>query len=144
MKPQIFWIIVLVFAAVTLIGVARREYYSERHPVIDEIRRRLYAINPAYFRIPIKTGHKSYTESKSAITLCIFNPDTGKFYDMNTLMYVALHELAHCITKADGDESHGAEFKRNFTRLLQEAHAKKVYDPRIPIPLTYCGVGPNE
>ena len=78
------------------------------------------------------------------ITLCVVDPNTGEFYDTNTITYVALHELAHVITRADGDESHGDEFKGNFARLLKEAQAKGVYDARKPIPLTYCGVGPDD
>ncbi len=143
MKSHIFWAIILAFVVITLCYAHQREYYSEKHPVIDEIKRRFHVINPEYFQIPLRSGDKSYTENKTAITLCIVNPATNKYYDINTLMYVALHELAHCITKADGKESHGDEFKQNFARLLHEAQAKRVYDDRIPIPLTYCGIKPE-
>jgi predicted metal-dependent hydrolase len=56
-------------------------------------------------------------------------------------MYVALHELAHVISKSHG---HNNEFKKNFAILLRDASRKKIYDPRKNIPTTYCGVGPNE
>ena len=133
-------LIVVIFTVIVFFAVKPRAYYSEKHPVIDEIRSRISKISPAFSKIPIRTGKKSYTEDKQLITLCIQNPDSGDYYDINVLMYVALHELSHCITKADGKESHGTEFKGNFSTLLKEAAKKGVYDPRQPIPETYCGV----
>jgi len=133
-------IIVLGFIVVASLAASSRSYYNEDHPILNEISRRFSVINPEYGKIPLKTGGKSYTEDKSAITLCIVNPKTKKFYDINVLMYVALHELSHCITKADGKESHGDEFKGNFSKLLRLAADKGIYDPSQPIPVTYCGV----
>jgi hypothetical protein len=133
-------VIVAAFAVVTWFAIRSRAYYNEDHPILNEISRRFSVLNPKYGDIPLKTGSKSYTEDKSAITLCIVNPKTKQFYDINVLMYVALHELSHCITKADGSESHGDEFKENFTMLLNEAAKKHVYDPTKQIPATYCGV----
>ena len=143
MKPHIFLVLAILFVVVVAFALAPRAYYSEKHPILDEIRRRFRIISPQYGRGPLRTGTEAYTESKSVIYLCIQDPETGEYYDINTLMYVALHELAHVITKADGDESHGDEFKGKFARLLKEASAKGVYDPRKPIPSTYCGVGPD-
>lgn len=143
MKPQIFLVFVILFIVITAFALAPREYYSEKHPILNEVRRRFGVINPRYTQIPLKTGKKSYTEDKTVITLCVVNPETGGYYDINTIMYVALHELAHVITNADGDQSHGEEFKGNFARLLKVANAKGVYNSRKPIPVTYCGVGPD-
>lgn len=139
-KTQTVFIIVAAFAVVAIFAIRSRAYYNEDHPVLNEISRRFAVLNPKYAKIPLKTGGKSYTEDKSAITLCIVNPDTKKFYDINILMYVALHELSHCITKADGDESHADEFKTNFSKLLRDAANKGIYDPTQPVPSTYCGV----
>lgn len=139
-----FLALTIFFVVVSAIAlVPSRNYYSEKHPVLDEIRRRFSIINPKYGNIPIKTGNKSYTENKTMITLCIVNPHTQEFYDMNTLMFVALHELAHVITKADGDQSHGKEFRGKFAHLLKIAYQKGVYNPTKPMPETYCGVDAN-
>lgn len=144
MKPHIFLVFAILFVLVSAFTLAPRAYYSEKHPILDEVKRRFRIIDARYAHIPLRTGGKSYTENKSVITLCVVNPETGEFYDINTIMYVALHELAHVITKADGAESHGDEFKGNFASLLKQAQIKGVYDARMPIPITYCGIGPED
>jgi hypothetical protein len=133
-------IIFVIIAAVAISPIASKEYISDNHPIINEIKRRFSLINPKYGKIPMHVGNKSFTEDKSVITLCIEDPETKKPYDINVLMYVALHELAHCLTKADGKESHGDEFKSNFAMLLKEAASKGLYDPSQKIPQTYCGI----
>lgn len=140
MDTKTVCIIVAAFATIVFFSIRSRAYYNEDHPILNEINRRFKILNPKYGTIPLKTGSKSYTEDKSAITLCIVNPQTKRFYDINVLMYVALHELSHCITKADGAKSHGDEFKENFMMLLKQAADKNIYDPSQPIPVTYCGV----
>lgn len=114
-----------------------REYISDDHPILDEVRERFRKLNPKYGDIPLKKGSSAYTENKRAITLCLKDPHSNKYYSMNTIMYVALHELAHVITKSHG---HGEEFKRNFKQLLDKATQIGIYNPSIPIPNTYCGV----
>ena len=109
-------------------------------PMIIEIKARLTKISPQFGQIPMKIGDKSYTEDKSVITLCVTDKNTGKYYDINTLMYVALHECAHTITKASGEQAHDEEFTNNFTHLLLRASDVGVYNPNLPIPPTYCGI----
>ena len=138
-NKNVIILLTIAFAVLLAFAISKRSYYSEKHPILEDIRERFTILDPKYGKIPLKTGNKSYTENKSAITLCVADPATRKFYDMNTLMYVALHELSHVITKADGSKSHGEEFKRNFMRLLKEAHLKGIYDPNQPIPVSYCG-----
>ncbi len=133
-------LIAIVFALVVLLIIPRKDYYEETNPMIDEIKRRCTMISPKFKNVPFRSGNKSYTKGKSAITLCIRDPTTKQYYDMNTLMYVALHELSHVETKASGSESHGDEFKENFTKLLRVAASKGLYDPNKPIPNHYCGI----
>jgi len=139
-RKTILLLLALLFVIVVAIALSPKSYYSEKHPILDEVRERFSKINPKYSEIPLQTGDKSYTENKTAITLCIVDPSTNRVYDINTIMYVALHELSHIITKADGDESHGEEFKQNFARLIRDAQAMGVYDARQPIPSAYCGI----
>lgn len=107
------------------------------HPIIVDISNNFSRIKPEYKNIPIYQGDSSYTENKSVITLCLQDPETKKFYDMNTLMYVALHELAHVITKTIG---HDDNFKKNFTKLLVKAESLGIYNSQLPLPKKYCGV----
>ncbi len=140
MNNKVLVIIAVLFAVVLALIVIPPNFKEEHTPVLDEIRRRLSIINPRFGRIPMRTGNKSYTEDKSYITLCTKNPKTGENYSINVLVYVALHEVSHTLTKADGDLSHADEFKANFSKLLREAAMKGVYDPNTPIPDTYCGI----
>jgi len=143
MKPRLLLIIVIFFILLLAYNTTPKAYYSEKHPILDEIKKRFRIIKPEYGKIPLRIGDKSYTEDKSVITLCIVDPDNNDFYDINTLMYVALHELSHVITPY-GLETHGEEFKENFSKLLRLAQNKHVYDSTKPIPLSYCGVKGSE
>lgn len=144
MKGQVVLVLAIIFVVLVAFVIAPKEYYSEKHPILDEIRRRFKEINPKYGKIPLKTGDKSYTTGKRAITLCIVDPETKKYYDINTITYVAIHELAHVINPESGKKSHGELFKTNFTRLLRDAAKKGLYDPTKPIAENYCGADDDE
>jgi hypothetical protein len=139
-NKKLFVILIILFVVILSLTVSNKAYYNEEsHPILIEIKRRISLLSPKYANIPLRSGNKAFTEDKSVITICLQDPKTGEYYNMDILMYVALHELAHVITKAEGDQSHGDEFKNNFARLLKEAANKNIYDPRQPIPSSYCG-----
>jgi len=111
---------------------------SDPHPTLDKITERLSVINPEFSKIPLKLGHTgSFTENKKVITLCLQDPASGKEYNMDILMYVTLHEVAHILTKSIG---HTEEFKQNFAKLLKLAIKYGVYNPEIQVPENYCGL----
>lgn len=129
--------------SITILVLLIFYYFQEDdddHPIILEVKRRFRKIDKRFGNIPIRKGKKSYTEDKRSITLCIYDYDNQKYYDMNSIMYVALHELSHMITKASGDESHGKEFMENFSMLIKHAESLKIYDPKKPMPHMYCGI----
>lgn len=84
-------------------------------------------------------GYTSFSVSKGeSITLCIRQTDDS-FVDMNTVTYVAVHELGHLMSSTVG---HDKSFWDNFTRLLQEAIKIGVY-VRVDFsqnPEPYCGI----
>lgn len=62
-------------------------------------------------------GMTSYSINKGEkIIMCLRNKD--KFVDINTLMFVALHEMGHLATKSIG---HNPEFWEVFKWLLEES-----------------------
>lgn len=133
-------LIVVVSAFFLLIAYSSRNnfIYSEDHnPVLTEVKNNFSKISEEYGKIPLKEGDSAYTENKEVITLCLKDPKTGVYYDMNTIMYVALHELAHVICEAHG---HGDEFKQKFAKLLRHGSKIGIYDPRIGMSTTYCGL----
>lgn len=134
---MLLFLSLLVTAAVTF---SSKSYYNSNDPMLAQVRANFAKLNPRYAEIPLRTGDSAYTENKEVITLCLVNPDTGKYYDLNTIMYVSLHELAHVITR-EGEEEHGEVFKKNFADLLRKGADIGIYNPRKPIPATYCKVG---
>lgn len=84
----------------------------------------------------------SYTENKGqSISLCVNTTKTNKneLIDENTLMFVLIHELAHCSTKTIG---HQPDFWNFFKFLLKEAVIINVYSPQNykKSPKPYCGI----
>jgi predicted metal-dependent hydrolase len=85
--------------------------------------------------------YTSYSINKGEkIVLCIRSRDEKKkLVDLNTMMFVVLHELAHIATVSIG---HTPEFWDNFKWILKEAVGTNTYisqDFRSK-PVEYCGI----
>lgn len=127
-------VIVLIYLVSTLFTGP-----TKTDPHIEVIKEKFSIIDPKYKNIDIVAGEPgkgSYTLGKKKIVMCTVDPDTGAPYDEHTQMYVALHELAHVITKKY--DEHGPEFQANFNYLLKEAQRRGVYRPIYRPPATYC------
>lgn len=111
--------------------------HRDSNPILNKISRNLALLNPSYGNIPIKEDVSGYTADKEVIALCIVDPDTNHHYDMNTLMYVALHELSHVLSKEKGHED---EWKMIFSKILRKASEIGIYDANSPIANRYCKV----
>ena len=63
----------------------------------------------------------------------------AKLIDLNTLTFVAIHELSHIMTKSEG---HKQIFWQNFKFLLTEAKEANIYKPEDykKEPKPYCGM----
>lgn len=82
------------------------------------------------------TKHTSYSINKGErIVLCI-RQSNGDFVNMNTLLYVALHELAHVMTPTVG---HDTLFWNNMQRVVKNATMYKPVD-YSKRPAKYCGI----
>jgi hypothetical protein len=88
----------------------------------------------------------SYSENKgekSVICLRDKNdPPAYPFVDMNTVMFVVLHEMAHLMTAELSSGKHTPEFWANFRRLLEDASRIGIYTPvnYAKSPVDYCGM----
>lgn len=105
--------------------------------VIESLKEKLTVIDSNFQDIDIRESDSSYTEDKSVIYLCLKDPN-GNVYPINTIIYVALHEIAHLLNKAD--YGHTPKFHKVFNDLLCRATAKGIYDPTLPHGEMYCGV----
>lgn len=79
-------------------------------------------------------GDKSYTINKEKVFLCLTDKNQ-QYYEMNILLYVFLHELAHCLSTTIG---HDKNFNNIFDALLKKATELKIYDPSKPMDQDYC------
>jgi len=134
MKGVIY--IILILVALFCVYLISLPTVSE-HFLITDLKEKLAIVDPSFMDVDIRESNSSYTEDKSIIYLCL-RDERGQFYNINTLIYVALHELAHYINKED--YGHTPAFYKIFDKLLCKASAKGIYDPSIPHVAVYCGV----
>jgi hypothetical protein len=89
----------------------------------------------------IHADSTSYSENKGQkVVVCLRDKAPPyKLVDVNTVMFVVLHEMAHLATTSIG---HTPEFWTNFRRILQDAVGLGIYKPvnydRSPV--DYCGM----
>lgn len=94
----------------------------------------------------IDRRYTTFTIDKSDMHICLRTRDKkDDLYDINLLMYVVLHELAHlCNYTRTGMpiNGHGTEFKKIFKLLVSEAMSINVYsyDDYTSRPQEYCGI----
>jgi hypothetical protein len=94
--------------------------------------------------VPRNLNYTSYVRDKGKeIKLCLRTQDDRmKFHDMNTLKFVALHELSHMMTRSFG---HSADFWHAFQFTLLEAHSLGIIKliEYEKYPQKYCGISIN-
>lgn len=119
------------------------EYCTEKFPENENIIRLKKGYNPRKIMETLPTSeYTAYSENKGkklAFCLDTKKNGAGKLIDLNTLTYVAIHELAHIATLSVG---HTPEFWQNFKFLLTQAKNINVYEPidYKNNPQEYCGM----
>lgn len=89
-------------------------------------------------------SYKAYSLNKGEeISLCLRNTDNSIIQDMNTIMFVLLHELTHVMTNEIG---HTDRFWENMDLLLKKSEEAGVYTPvdYSKSPVNYCGMNVNK
>jgi hypothetical protein len=90
------------------------------------------------------SSYTTYTLNKGEeMVCCLRSKKNGKLHDLNLLMFVAIHELAHIGCPEQG---HTALFINIFTFFLKVAIDIKIYNYQDyhTIPTEYCGMELNE
>lgn len=88
--------------------------------------------------------YTSYTVNKGdEIALCLRSKKTSELHDLNLIMYVTLHELAHV---ACPEVDHTELFKKIFIFFIKTAITLRIYkQSNYAIdPHEYCGITINE
>ena len=120
-------------------------YMKTKHPDDPRTIRLVEGFNPKKISETLPTSElTAYSENKGEkLAFCLnTSKDGNKLIDLNTLTFVALHELSHIMTESVG---HKQEFWQNFKYLLQNAKEAGIYEPidYKKKPKQYCGMAIN-
>jgi len=117
-------------------------YCAKKFPEDEKVQRMVQKFNPTKISETLPTSeYTAYSENKGEkLAFCLNKQKNGtRLIDINTLTFVAIHELAHIMTVSEG---HKQEFWQNFKFLLEQAKAANIYEPidykKNPQP--YCGI----
>ena len=114
-------------------------HLEKKYPANGKVQKLLDSYNGNIQEITFENeGQVGYNVNKGeAIGLCMYK--NGKFMDINTIMFVLLHELAHSMTVA---YSHDKEFWDNFSFLLNESMRIGIYtyEDFKSEPKTHCNM----
>jgi hypothetical protein len=122
-------------------------YCDNKYPDKDCVLRMKKGFNPKKIIETLPTSeYTAYSENKGEkLAFCLDTKKNvqGKLIDLNTLTYVAIHELAHVATESVG---HTPEFWKNFKFLLTAAKEANIYKPvdYKNKPQEYCGMTIND
>jgi predicted metal-dependent hydrolase len=92
------------------------------------------------YETSLKSEYTSYSINKGEeLVFCIRSKSNGKLHNINLLMYVAVHELAHTACPETG---HTPLFNKIFKFLLERAIEIKLYyyEDYANNPVEYCGM----
>jgi hypothetical protein len=119
-------------------------YVSKKYPDKENVKRLVQNFNPKKVMETLPTSSfTAYSENKGAkIAFCLNvkkNENKENLIDEHTLMFVAIHEISHTMTKSIG---HRSEFWQNFKFLLEEAKEAKIHEPinYSKTPTEYCSM----
>jgi hypothetical protein len=122
-------------------------YLKKTHPEDPRTVRLVEGFNPKKISETLPTSElTAFSENKGEkIAFCLNqtkNSDS-KLIDINTLTFVALHELSHVATESVG---HKQDFWQNFKWILENAKEAGIYLPMDykKYPQEYCGMKIND
>jgi hypothetical protein len=118
------------------------KHVGKKYPDRENCKRLASKFNPKKIYETLPTSeYTAYSQNKGEkLAFCLnTKKNGGKLIDLNTLTFVAIHELSHIASKSIG---HNEEFWNNFKFLLEEAEIIGVYEPEDykQDPKNYCGM----
>jgi len=121
-------------------------FIKQKHPEDPRTKRLVDGFNPKKISETLPTSElTAFSENKGEkLAFCLNKSKNGtKLIDINTLTFVALHELSHIATESIG---HKQEFWQNFKWVLENAKEAGIYSPvdYKKYPEEYCGMTIND
>lgn len=119
-------------------------YVSKKYPDKENVKQLVKNFNPQKIMETLPTSSfTAYSENKGEkIAFCLNvkkNENKENLIDEHTLMFVAIHEISHVMTKSIG---HRSEFWSNFKFLLENAKIAGIHEPidYSKSPTEYCSM----
>jgi len=139
----------LFVLVVSLVCYACRKHKKEdekkietyQDPLISKIYNDLKLIYPNLDQknITILAANDTLTEDKKTMYLCIRRKN-GEYYDYPSILYIAIHELAHVLNdEYDTESEHGDKFNNLNQILLQKAYELKLLPKNLKVNYDMCG-----
>jgi len=119
------------------------ENFPEYKDYINLLKKNLTPIRTTIYETDPYSEFTSYSVNKGEeLSICLTSKKTKELHNINILMYVVIHELAHMACPEIG---HGILFKKIFKKLLEEAIKINIYNYENynEQPLEYCGMTIN-
>lgn len=120
--------------------ISNKNNYKEYKINIELLEKNFNSERTSIYENAPNTDLTSYSVNKGEeLAFCLKSKKTGNFHDINLLMYVAIHEMAHMACPEVG---HGELFKDIFRFLTLEAIDLKLYKKinYQDTPVEYCGM----
>jgi len=119
------------------------DYLGRKYPKEAKVNRLIRNFDPDQIsESTVDSRYTSYSVNKGEkIVFCVRQRDElNQLVDINTMMFVAIHELAHIMTVSIG---HTPEFWDNMRFILKEASVSNLnvyrYESYHNRPVPYCG-----
>ena len=119
-------------------------YVSKKYPDKENVKQLVKNFNPQKIMETLPTSSfTAYSENKGEkIAFCLNvkkNENKENLIDEHTLMFVAIHEISHVMTKSIG---HKSEFWGNFKFMLENAKEAGIHEPidYSKSPTEYCSL----
>jgi hypothetical protein len=109
-------------------------------PYIEQLKNNLSETNTIVYETDPSSQLTSYSVNKGEeLSFCLKSKKTNQLHDLNLLMYVAIHEMAHVACPEIG---HGKLFQKIFKKLAEEAVKINIYKKvnYSDNPVEYCGM----
>jgi hypothetical protein len=118
------------------------KYMKDKYPDDPKVKKLVEGFNPKKINETLPTSElTAYSENKGEkLAFCLNRTkNSATLIDLNTLTFVALHELSHIMTTSVG---HKQDFWKNFKFVLENAKESGIYNPvdYKKSPQQYCGM----
>jgi len=118
-----------------------RKIETYQDPLLGKIYKDLKLIYPDLDQknITIHAANDTLTEDKKTMYLCI-RKKNGEYYDYPSILYIAIHELAHVLNdEYDTESQHGDKFNNLNQILLQRAEDLELIPKNLKVNYDMCG-----